>query len=107
MKAEDIILHPRLFRAASFIETAVSNIRVSLLLGGVLVSIVLFLFLLDMRTALISLSAIPLSLLAAIIVLDRFGATMNTLTIGGLRTSFAACARIACGLILCPSFKSY
>jgi CzcA family heavy metal efflux pump len=84
VKAEDIILHPRLFRPANFIETAVRNIGVSLLIGGVLVSVVLFLFLLDARTSFISLTAIPLSLLAAIIVLDWFGATLNTLTIGGL-----------------------
>ena len=84
VKAEDIVLHPRLFRPANFIEVAVRNIGVSLLIGGVLVSIVLFLFLMDARTSLISLSAIPLSLLTAVIVLDRFGATLNTLTIGGL-----------------------
>lgn len=84
VKAEDILLHPHLFRPANFIEVAVRNIGVSLLIGGVLVSIVLFLFLMDARTSLISLSAIPLSLLTAVIVLDRFGATLNTLTIGGL-----------------------
>ncbi|MFZ5926394.1 MAG: efflux RND transporter permease subunit [Acidobacteriota bacterium] len=84
VKAENITLHPRLFRPANFIETAVGNIRVSLLIGGVLVSLVLFLFLLDLRTSFISLTAIPLSLLTAIIILDRFGATLNTLTIGGL-----------------------
>ena len=84
VKAEDITLHPRLFRPANFIEVAVRNIGISLVIGGVLVSIVLFLFLMDARTSLISLSAIPLSLLTAVIVLDRFGATLNTLTIGGL-----------------------
>ena len=82
--AESIVLHPRLFRPANFIEVAVRNIGVSLLIGGVLVSLVLFLFLMDARTSLISLSAIPLSLLTAVIVLDRMGATLNTLTIGGL-----------------------
>src|SRR5436190_276439 len=56
----------------------------TLLLIVVLVTIVLFLFLLDLRTALISFTAIPLSLLTAIIVLDRFGATLNTMTLGGL-----------------------
>src|SRR6266571_4550247 len=71
-------------RGATFIETAIRNMKSSLLLGAVLVAIVLFLFLLDLRTALISFTAIPLSLLAAIIVLDRFGATLNTMTLGGL-----------------------
>jgi len=83
-KAEGITVHPRLFRPANLIEIAVGNIRVSLLIGGVLVALVLFLFLLDIRTSFISLTAIPLSLLTAIIVLDWFGATLNTLTIGGL-----------------------
>jgi hypothetical protein len=59
-------------------------VQSSLVLGAVLVAIVLFLFLLDLRTALISFSAIPLSLLTALIVLDRFGATINTMTLGGL-----------------------
>jgi len=82
--AQGITVHPRLFRPANFIEVSVANIRTSLLIGGVLVAIVLVLFLLDLRTSLISLTAIPLSLFTALIILDKFGATMNTLTIGGL-----------------------
>src|SRR5205823_13861131 len=58
-------------------------VKSSLALGGVLVAIVLFLFLLDLRTAFISFISIPLSLLAAIIVLDAFGVTINTITLGG------------------------
>jgi CzcA family heavy metal efflux pump len=79
-----IRLHPPLFRPASFIESAIRNVRSSLLSGGVLVAAVLFLFLFHLRTALISLTAIPLSLLAAVIVLERLGFTLNTLTLGGL-----------------------
>src|SRR5207253_699878 len=56
----------------------------SLYLGGILVAIVLFLFLGHFRTAFISLTAIPLSLLTAIILLSRFGISLNTLTLGGL-----------------------
>src|SRR2546421_7236934 len=56
----------------------------SVLLGAILVAIVLFLFLLDLRTAFISFTAIPLSLFAAVIVLDHFGVTLNTMTLGGL-----------------------
>src|SRR2546421_10668280 len=56
----------------------------SVLLGAILVAIVLFLFLLDLRTAFISFTAIPLSLFAAVIVLDQFGVTLNTMTLGGL-----------------------
>src|SRR3989449_11606450 len=83
-EAEGIQYVPGLHRPATFIENAIRNMKSSLLLGAVLVAIVLFLFLLDLRTALISFTAIPLSLLTAIIVLDRFGATLNTMTLGGL-----------------------
>jgi CzcA family heavy metal efflux pump len=82
--AEDITVHPALFRAATFIDTAIHNIRDSLLLGGVLVAIVLAVFLYNARTAFISLTAIPLSLLIAVIVLSARGVTLNTLTLGGL-----------------------
>ncbi|MDR3456165.1 MAG: efflux RND transporter permease subunit [Verrucomicrobiae bacterium] len=75
---------PALHRPATFIEIAIHNMKTSLLLGAVLVAIVLFLFLLDLRTALISFTAIPLSLLAAVVVLDHMGVTLNTMTLGGL-----------------------
>ena len=73
-----------LFRPVNFIHTAIRNIRNSLLFGGVLVMLVLFLFLFDLRTAAISCTAIPLSLLAAITVLDKMGFQVNTMTLGGL-----------------------
>src|SRR6185436_19357767 len=79
-----VALDATLFRASKFIETGTHNIRISLLLGGALVIIVLFLFLGHFRAAAISCTAIPLSLLAAVIVLDRFGYTLNTMTLGGL-----------------------
>ncbi|HEY2329158.1 MAG TPA: efflux RND transporter permease subunit [Verrucomicrobiae bacterium] len=75
---------PGLHRPATFIEIAIHNLKNSLLLGAVLVGVVLFIFLLDWRTTLISFTAIPLSLLTAVIVLDHFGATLNTMTLGGL-----------------------
>jgi Cu/Ag efflux pump CusA len=84
LTAEGITLHPTIFRAASFVHTAISNVRSSLLLGGVLVAIVLVVFLYNLRTAFISLTAIPLSLLIAIIILERMGATLDTMTLGGL-----------------------
>src|SRR6266567_3848128 len=84
LQRDGIDLHADLFRPANFIETATSNVQSSLILGGVLVIIVLFLFLFDFRTAAISAISIPLSLLAATIVLQRFGATLNTMTLGGL-----------------------
>jgi CzcA family heavy metal efflux pump len=83
-KGEGITLYPHLFRAADFIQTSVTDIRSSLLLGGLLVAIVLTLFLYNSRTAFISLTAIPLSLLIAVIVLREMGATLNTITLGGL-----------------------
>src|SRR5579872_5028644 len=82
--SEHITLHPRLFRPANFIRTSIRNIGHSLLFGAVLVVLVLFLFLFNMRTAFISLTAIPLSLLIAIIGLDQLGISLNTLTLGGL-----------------------
>ncbi|RME95866.1 MAG: efflux RND transporter permease subunit, partial [Verrucomicrobia bacterium] len=83
LRAEGITLHPRLFRPATFIERSLAHIRFSLLLGGALVLAVLWGFLLDWRTACISFASIPLSLLAAVIVLDRCGVSLNTLTLGG------------------------
>jgi len=82
--AEGIEYTPALHRPATFIEIAIHNMKTSLLLGAVLVAIVLFLFLLDLRTALVSFMAIPLSLLAAVVVLDHYGVTLNTMTLGGL-----------------------
>jgi Cu/Ag efflux pump CusA len=83
LTAEGIELERDIFRPATFIEQSLANINKSLLLGGLLVGGVLFLFLLDARTAFISFLSIPLSLLAAVIVLDRFGVSLNTLTLGG------------------------
>jgi CzcA family heavy metal efflux pump len=81
--SEKVSVQPRLFRPASFIEASLKNINHSLLFGGVLVVAVLFLFLLDLRTAFISFVSIPLSLCAAVIVLDFYGASLNTITLGG------------------------
>ncbi len=82
--AEGVQYVPHLHRPATFIEIAIHNIKNSLLLGAVLVGVVLFLFLMDWRTALICFTAIPLSLLAAVVLLDHFGVTLNTMTLGGL-----------------------
>lgn len=81
---EGVTLYPRLHRPASFIEVSLQHIRHSLLLGAALVAVVLFVFLGHVRTALISLAAIPLSLLTAVILLDRFNVSLNTITLGGL-----------------------
>jgi len=80
---EGITVYPRLHRPATFIETALANVQSSLMIGGALVGIVLLLFLLDARTALISFISIPLSLLTAVLVLDWWGVSLNTMTLGG------------------------
>jgi CzcA family heavy metal efflux pump len=84
LQAQNIGLRADLFRPANFIETATRNIRSSLIIGAVLVIAVIFLFLFNLRTAVISCTAIPLSLLAAVILMNALGYTLNTMTIGGL-----------------------
>ncbi|HEV2116277.1 MAG TPA: efflux RND transporter permease subunit [Terriglobales bacterium] len=81
---DDVQIDTTLFRPARFIDTALHNLRTSLLVGGILVILVLFLFLFNFRTAAISCAAIPLSLLAATMVIERLGYTLNTMTLGGL-----------------------
>jgi len=76
-----------LFRPANFIEASIQNINRSLLIGGVLVIAVLFFFLANLRSALIAIAAIPVSLLAGVIVLEWFGASLNTMTLGGFAIS--------------------
>jgi CzcA family heavy metal efflux pump len=83
LAAEKIDLDASLFRPANFILAAVHNVNLSLLLGGALVAMVLFFFLLDWRTAFISFISIPLSLLTATIVLSWCGVAINTFTLGG------------------------
>ncbi|TMB19769.1 MAG: efflux RND transporter permease subunit [Deltaproteobacteria bacterium] len=73
-----------LFRQASFVEHALGNLRRALLAGAVLVMIVLLLFLGHLRAALVSVVAMPLSLLAAVVVLGGVGATLNVMVLGGL-----------------------
>jgi len=90
LAAEGVELHADLFRPANFIQRALLNVRHSLVVGGILVVIVLMVFLLDLRTAAISCSAIPLSLLAAVIVLERLGYSLNTMSLGGLAIAIGA-----------------
>jgi CzcA family heavy metal efflux pump len=84
LRPQGVVLHPNLLRPANFIQTAIRNVRSSLLIGATLVIVVLVLFLFNFRTAAISCAAIPLSLLAAITVLERLGFSLNTMTLGGL-----------------------
>ncbi|HKQ86937.1 MAG TPA: efflux RND transporter permease subunit [Candidatus Acidoferrales bacterium] len=84
LKAQGIVTHSDVLRAADFIQIAVRNVRNSLYIGAILVIVILFLFLFDLRTAAISCIAIPLSLLSAVIVLQKMGLSLNTMTLGGL-----------------------
>jgi len=84
LEADGIRIHADPFRPANFINTATRNVRDSLVPGWHSCDVVLFLFLFDLRTAAISSTAIPLSLLAATLALERTGASLNTMTLGGL-----------------------
>lgn len=84
LQRQRVRLEANLFRPANFIQTALHNIRSSLLIGAVLVVVVLFLFLFNFRIAAISCTAIPLSLLAALVVMQRMGFSLNIMTLGGL-----------------------
>ena len=77
-------IDPTIFRPATFIEMSIHNLGIALLLGCLLVIGVLVAFLRDWRTAIISVTAIPLSLLAAVLILTRRGETLNTMVLAGL-----------------------
>jgi len=80
----------QLFRQADFIETAVTNIAKALRDGAILVAIILFLFLFNFRATLISLSALPVSLIVSVLFMHLSGATINTMTLGGLTIAIGA-----------------
>ncbi len=84
LQAQNVQMEPRMFRPANFIDIAIGNVQRDILLGSVLVIGVLFLFLFNARTALISATAIPLSLLAALLVLQAFQVSLNIMVLGGL-----------------------
>jgi CzcA family heavy metal efflux pump len=84
LSRQGIVLNSHVFRPADFIVRALHDLRSALLIGIVLIVVVLFLFLFNFRTAAISCTAIPLSLLAAVILLEKMGATLNVMTLGGL-----------------------
>lgn len=84
LEAGGVKLHADIFRPANFIDAATDNVFNALLTGGALVVVVLFLFLFDWRTSIISCTAIPLSLIAAVLALQWMGETLNTMTLGGL-----------------------
>ncbi len=80
----DVTLDTKIFRQADYIQSSVNNVGRSLIEGAVCVILVLFLFLTSFRTTIISLFAIPLSLLGTVIVLYLLGMDINTMTLGGM-----------------------
>ncbi len=80
----------QLFRQSDFIGTAVSNVTHALRDGAILVAIILFLFLWSFRTTLISLAALPVSLIVSVLAMKLSGATINTMTLGGLTIAIGA-----------------
>lgn len=83
-------MNTHIFRQANFIQASIDNLQTTLLEGALFVSIILFLFLLNWRTTVISLIAIPVSLLVTIIVLKLFGYTINTMSLGGMAIAIGA-----------------
>lgn len=80
----DVTVSSDIFRQADFISTSISNLQASLLEGALMVIIVLFFFLMNLRTTLISLIALPLSIIISVIILRAMGVTINTMSLGGI-----------------------
>ena len=80
----DVKISSDIFRQSRFIESSISNIQEALFEGAIFVVVVLFFFLMNVRTTIISLVALPLSLLVAILTLHGLGLTINTMSLGGL-----------------------
>lgn len=84
LNKQGIIFYPHLFRPADYIERSISNLSRHLLIGGLFVVVILYLFLFNARAAIISALAIPVSLLAAVLVLLESGVNLNIMVLGGL-----------------------
>jgi CzcA family heavy metal efflux pump len=80
----DVVMHTEIFRQSDFIEVAINNVVGSLKYGAILVTLVLLAFLVNIRTTVISVLAIPLSLVAAFLTLRVLGLSVNTMTLGGM-----------------------
>jgi CzcA family heavy metal efflux pump len=80
----DVVIERRVFRQAEFITTAVDNVVEAIRDGTIWVFVILFLFLASFRTSIITLTAIPLSVLTTVLVFRSFGLTINTMTLGGI-----------------------
>lgn len=81
---DDVTVSADIFRQSEFISNSISNLQASLLEGALMVIIVLFFFLMNLRTTLVSLVALPLSIIISIIILRAMGVTINTMSLGGI-----------------------
>lgn len=81
---KDVQISTDIFRQERFINNSIDNVKKSLIEGSIFVVVVLFFFLMNFRTTFISLTALPLSLLIAVIVMHILGVTINTMSLGGL-----------------------
>ncbi len=80
----DVTVSADIFRQSDFISNSISNLQASLLEGALMVIIVLFFFLMNLRTTLVSLVALPMSIIISIIILRGMGVTINTMSLGGI-----------------------
>ena len=87
---EGMYIETHVFRQADFISLAIDNLLHALRDGGLLVIVIVFAFLASLRATLISLIAIPLSLVAALLAMSAMGATINTMTLGGMAIALGA-----------------
>ena len=87
---ESVEIKSHIFRQADFINASINNLQQTLLEGAFFVVLVLFIFLMNWRTTVISLLAIPLSLLVSVIVLNLLGYTINTMSLGGMAIAIGA-----------------
>lgn len=87
---ESVEIKSHIFRQADFINASINNLQQTLLEGAFFVVLVLFIFLMNWRTTVISLLAIPLSLLVSVIVLKMLGYTINTMSLGGMAIAIGA-----------------
>ncbi len=87
---KEVLVNSHVFRQADFITTSIKNVQRALFEGAIFVIIILFLFLMNARTTIISVIAIPISLIIAIIIIKLFGFTINTMSLGGMAIAIGA-----------------
>ena len=85
-----MVINKQIFRQANFIQVSIDNLVDALRDGAIVVVVILLVFLMNLRATLISLLAVPLSLLVAVLTLWAFGATINTMTLGGMAIAIGA-----------------